>query len=321
MANRSPLDLHLLDVFATVCRLRSMTLAAQQLGLTQPAISHAVKQLEAGLGVLLIDRSRRPLTPTTSGYWLANAAARILQDTQQIPLTLRQLDRGVAVRLRIGIVDSLAVPFVPLLVKRLKPSIQYLSISAGLARGLRADLEERRLDLILTNDPALEAASGLRCPLITEPYLLAVPNGVEPGPGAAGLARLAEELPFIQWNAQSNIARDIEMQLRRLQLDLPRRFEFDQPGTIMGLVAEGLGFAIMPPLFLFDLGSMRGRVRLLPFPGPAFSRRLDLFARPGEIDTLARRIAEVSRGILRERYLPRIRRSMPWLASEFRVED
>jgi hypothetical protein len=51
----------------------------------------------------------------------------------------------------------------------------------------------------------------------------------------------------------------------------------------------------------------------------SFSRRLDLFARRGEVDTLAKRIAELSRGILHERYLPQVRKAVPWLASEFLV--
>jgi DNA-binding transcriptional LysR family regulator len=320
MPTKLGFDLHMLDVFATVCRLRSMTLAAQQLGLTQPAVSHAIKQLEAAIGVALLDRSHRPLTPTTGGYWLASVAVQILQDTQQIPTTLRQLDKGLALRLRIGIVDSLAVPFVPLMVKRLQPTIHYLSISSGLARNLRTGLEEHSLDLILTNESSPGLDGILRHSVLSEPYVLVVPRGTVVGPDTAGLAALAQALPFIRWNAQSNIGKDIEMQLRRMQADIPRRFEFDQPGTMLGMVAEGLGWAIMTPLSIFEMHPLLSRVQILPFPGPAFSRRLDLFARRGEIDTLARRIAEVSRGILRERYVPRIRRAAPWLAAEFLVD-
>lgn len=243
-----------------------------------------------------------------------------MHDAYQIPATLRHLDKGLAVRLRIGIVDSLAVPFVPLMVKRLKPTIQYLSITSGLSRTLWAGLVEHSLDLIITNEPSPGIDGIISHRVLSEPYVLVVPRGIEAGKTTSNLADLAQDYPFIRWNAQTNIANDVEMQIRRMQINIAHRFEFDQPGTILSMVADGLGWAIMTPLSIFGMNSLLSRVRILPFPGPAFSRRLDLFARGGEIDTLAKRIAEVSRGILRERYLPQVRKAVPWLASEFLVE-
>src|SRR5882757_6565770 len=73
-------ELRALQVFATVCELRNMTLAAKRLGMTQPAVSYTIKQLEDVMGVKLIDRNRRPLAPTAGGDWLAAAAAQILHD-------------------------------------------------------------------------------------------------------------------------------------------------------------------------------------------------------------------------------------------------
>jgi hypothetical protein len=61
-------DLRALQVFATVCELRNMTLAAKRLGMTQPAVSYTIKQLEDVMGVKLIDRNRRPLSPIPSKF-------------------------------------------------------------------------------------------------------------------------------------------------------------------------------------------------------------------------------------------------------------
>ena len=311
-------DLHALEIFSAVCELRSMTRAARRLGLTQPAVSHAVKQLEAVLGSTLIDRDHRPLTPTTAGYWLAEASARILADTRHIPLAMRQLDRGLAVRLRIGIVDSLSVPFVPLMVRHLQSTIQYLSINSGMAPTLRRALLDHSLDLIITNDEMTDIDGLTQHLVLTEPYIAIVPQAMAAHTFDPLL--LSENLPLIRFSAQSQTAADIESQLRRMKLNIPRRFEFDVPSTILGMVAEGLGWAVATPLSIYEGRHLLPRIRMVPFPGPAFSRRVMLFTRAGEIDRIALKIAEVSRDIVRTHYRPEILRTADWLNARFLVE-
>lgn len=309
-------ELRALEVVATVCELKSMTLAARRLGMTQPAVSQVIRRLESLLGVAIIDRRRRPLTPTTAGYWLAQAAGRILKDAQQVSMAIRYLESGKAPQLRIGLVDSLSSPFVPNLVRRLQSSVHYLSISTGLARDLRAGLVDHSLDLIITND-GMEGIDGLlRCPIFLEPYILAVPQKPDLNWEEIGLPELAQRLPLIRWNARSHIGADIERYLRRLSLEVTRRFEFDSVEVILTMVQSGLGWAFVTPLSICEVKARLPKIRTLPVPGPAFARKLDLISRAGEIDVLAGRIAEISRNILRNHYLPEMLRLAPWLGEK-----
>ena len=73
-------DLH---VLATVLRFGSMAKAAAQLGLTQPAISQAVADLEATLGVRLLDRGPRGVTPTPYGEAIARRAGEAFDALRQ----------------------------------------------------------------------------------------------------------------------------------------------------------------------------------------------------------------------------------------------
>jgi DNA-binding transcriptional LysR family regulator len=309
-------DLHALRVIHLVCQERSMTQAAQRLNMTQPAVSHVIKQLESSLGVLLIDRRCRPLTPTTAGHRLAEAATRILNDAQQVCATIRQLDRNVPIRLRIGMVESLTSPFVPELVGRLRPSIEYLSLSAGLASRLREGLLENNLDLIITNDPMEDVTTVTKHTLLAEPYVLALPNALDIANGELNLPELCRRVPLIRWSRHSYIWMDIERHLRRLKIEIPRQYEFDSAGSILGMVAAGLGWAIVTPLSIFELMPLLSKVRIAPFPGPGFSRRLSIVHRAGEIEKLAARISHTSETILRERYLPAMLRAAPWLADK-----
>ena len=293
------IELRPLEIFVAVCELRNMTSAAKRLGLTQPAVSQAIKQLEDKLELALVDRDSRPLTPTTAGHWLADAALQILHDTRQIPIAIHSLSGGSALRLRIGIVDSLSYPFVPIMVKRLKSSIHYLSVSSGLAHRLRTGLMERTLDLIITNAPMDDLDGVFRRPVMTEPYLLVVPREYTSGATKSTFPQLVQQLPLIRWSAHSNIGMQIEQHLRRMRLQLPRRYEFESAGSILGMVASGLGCAIMTPLLMFELKGVLNKVRILPFPGPGFSRRIELVTRAGEIDQLADRICQMTCRIVR----------------------
>lgn len=303
-------DLRALEIFAAVCELRSMTGAAKRLNLTQPAVSQTIKHLEDKLELALIDRHRRPLSPTTAGNWLASAASQILHNTRQIPIAIRNLDRGSALRLRIGIVDSLSYPFVPVLVKRLRSSINYLSVSSGLAHRLRTGLVERTLDLVITNAPMDDLDGVMRWPVMTEPYVLAVPRDCDPEI-AKDFPKLIKALPLIRWSSHSNIGIQIETQLRRMRLEIARRFEFESAGSILGMVASGLGCAIATPLLMFESRNMLSRIRIVPFPGPSFSRQIDLVTRRGEIDQLGEEICQMTCRILREQYLPAMIKAAP----------
>ncbi|HVX98666.1 MAG TPA: LysR family transcriptional regulator [Pseudorhodoplanes sp.] len=303
-------DLRSLEIFASVCELRSMTAAAKRLNLTQPAVSQAIKQLEDRLELSLIDRDRRPLTPTTAGHWLAAAAAQILHDTRQIPIAIRNLDRGSAVRLRIGILDSLSHPFVPMLVKKLRSSINYLSVSSGLAQRLRTGLMERTLDLIITNAQMDDLDGVVRRPVMSEPYILLLPHDY-PVDAAKDFSKLVKDLPLIRWSALSHIGMQIEAHLRRMRLEIPRRFEFESAVSVFGMVAAGLGCTVTTPLVMFECKNVLNKVRVLPFPGPSFSRQIDLVTRVGEIDQLAERICQMTCNILREQYLPFMIRAAP----------
>ena len=280
--------------------------------MTQPAVSQAIRHLEDVLGVPLVDRRSRPLMLTAAGEWLTRTAGQVLQDAKQIALTIREFEEGRALRLRIGLVDSLSDPFVPAMMRRLTPTVHYLSISSGLARTLRAGLIDRSLDLIITNDPLDDVSEIRKIPILTEPYLLVVPASINAQD--VSLADLASAMPLIRWNARSQTGADIERQLGRLRIDLSRQFEFDSARTILGMVAAELGWAIMTPLSIFEMTPVLSKVKLLPFPGPSFSRTVAVAVPPGENETIAEQIGRVSVELLQDLYVPEILNALPWLA-------
>jgi len=72
------MDLKTLEVFCRIVELRSFTRAAEAVALTQPTVSGHIKELEAELGLPLLDRAGRGVTPTRAGEILYGYARRIL---------------------------------------------------------------------------------------------------------------------------------------------------------------------------------------------------------------------------------------------------
>src|SRR6185295_19855237 len=101
-------DLSALRVFLAVSASGNMTTAAKDLGLTQSAVSQAVRHLEEILGAVLIDRSQRPLAPTAAGMVLQRRAASLVDDAESLVTMVRQVGTSKLPALRIGIIDSFA---------------------------------------------------------------------------------------------------------------------------------------------------------------------------------------------------------------------
>src|SRR5205814_5712779 len=78
------MDTRQLAAFCAVVERRSFSLAAERLGVSQPAVSLQVRSLEKRLGTQLLDRSGRRVEPTESGLKLYRSAQRLLALEQEI---------------------------------------------------------------------------------------------------------------------------------------------------------------------------------------------------------------------------------------------
>jgi DNA-binding transcriptional LysR family regulator len=321
MTNSFGFDFRSLEAFVLTCKRGSMAAAAQRLGMTQPAVSQIIKGLETSLGVALVDRSHRPLLLTASGIFLREAAEHLLAEAQRIPSRLREIEGGFPPSLRVGLVESLASPFVPNLISSLQPALQTLSVAAGLAHTLREAFLDFQFDIIITNDPSDDLNGVVRHTILTEPYILIVPESVAETDEELDLGTLSRTLDLVRWSARSRNGAEIEQHLRRLRIEIPRRFEFDSSDTLVGIVAAGLSWAVLTPLCLVNSISRLGSARALPFPGPKFYRKLTIISRAGELDKVAERLAHTSRKILREKYLPAMLRVGPWLGDQITLDQ
>src|ERR1700712_4187567 len=168
-AERLPFDLRALEVFLALCETRTMVAAARRLGLTQPAVSQIIGELETRIGVMLFDRLMRPLALTPSGLVLRDRAVFLLSEARQIGPLLRQGSDTRLLLVRIGLVDSLQRAALPALAADLAERATQAIFLSGLTPSHSTALLTRQIDLSLGVDDLADIQGLERWPLVEEP--------------------------------------------------------------------------------------------------------------------------------------------------------
>lgn len=313
-----PFDLRALEIFLSVCETGAMATAARALGLSQPAISQTIADLESRTGSVLFDRSVRPLGLTPAGSVMRQRAAALISEARQIAPLLKEVGRGRLSQIRAGLVDSLARTLSMPIAQMLRQRADAVHIQSGLTAAHAGALLTRNLDLFIGVDELTEVAGLQRFELMSEPYILLLPPGAQVPRSVPELRALASSHPFVRYSARSKTGIEIERHLRRLDLDIPAGCEFDTPFGVHAMVSAGHGFAITTPLCLAE--SPAGEdARAALLPGPKLARTLTLVARRQELGTLPKDLAVTCREALAHTAVPDLRHVMPWLGEALSV--
>lgn len=293
-----------------------MSDAAAQFGMTQSAVSQAMKRAEAQVDVTLIHRERRPLVPTEAGRVLVEhmreIAVRAERALEEVRATGQLPERQ---DLRLGMVDTFASSVGPLLIRDLMEGAIALRVTAfsGLANAHAEALMRHEIDAAITCD-MMEELDGLsRFGLFREPYVLVAPAGLGDSLKNRPLRDVLFEHRLIRYSARSHTGMQVERHLRRLRIEHPQQLAFDTSDSLLAMVAGGVGVAITTPLCLLQGAVHSPALSVLPLPSPGFSRELALVTRRREFDTLGPRIAEAARGMFKKHTLPQILAQVPWL--------
>jgi DNA-binding transcriptional LysR family regulator len=171
-------ELRHLRVFAAVARERNFTRAAEQLHLAQQAVSKSVAQLERELGVELLERTSREVRPTAAGEALLADAEGVLAAADAAFARARDLGRGLAGSLAIGVTSAVGPGILDAALAALRQDAPGLSIAVREIRPAEIvpALAERRLGVALAR--STRPAPGIAVvALPPTPAALVVPEG------------------------------------------------------------------------------------------------------------------------------------------------
>ena len=238
-----------LQVFHAVAKHLSFTKAAETLFMTQPAVTFQVKQLEEHLNTRLFDRAQGRITLTPAGIVALEYAERILGLSDELDKRLKEMGGQAAGPLLIGASMTIGEYVLPQLIGKFTTRFPAVvpTLFVGNSEAVQDRVAERTLDLgfiegdshlatLLTEvccDDELQVVCAPSHPLAREPYAL-----------PATLTRH----PYVNREAGSGTREVIDRYLQEAGVSpesLNVVVELGSPEALKGLVATGLGFAIM----------------------------------------------------------------------------
>jgi DNA-binding transcriptional LysR family regulator len=242
-------ELRHLAALEAVGRTHSFVAAARELGYTQSAISQQIARLEDAVGQRLVERpgGPRPVALTEAGTLLLRHADAIVAQLDAAQADMAALGEGAAGVLRVGIFQSVGARILPGLLRRFReewPLVEVRVREETDAADLVRLLEHGELDLTFAQLPLPDGPFEWR-EILRDPYMLVVParDELAAREAAPPLRELAGR-PLVTWRQLG----EPETYLRGRVPDLNIVFRSDDNGTLMGLVAEGLGYAVVPQL-------------------------------------------------------------------------
>jgi DNA-binding transcriptional LysR family regulator len=275
-----------LKTFLAVVRYGTFASAASHIGLTQSAVSAQIQRLEEDLGYPLFDRTGRSATLNAAGKHTVEVAEELLS------VYARLADRGGAAEqsglLRVGAIASAQGSFLVSAIQRFRQDAPgwRIRVIPGVSLNLLAQVDSGETDMAVIIKPPFALPAELKWrTLMSEPFVLLVRRELAERPWRS----LLRSEPFIRYDRNSFGGRLVDRFLRRIRVTVHDVVELDELQGIVGLVAQGVGVAIVPQAAgLF----MPKTVAALPLGDDAFVREVGLVERSSRNQQTAADFAE-----------------------------
>ncbi|TXN70482.1 LysR family transcriptional regulator [Methylobacterium sp. WL6] len=278
------LNLHLLRLFASVAQTGSFSRAADDLNVSQPAISRGVRDFELQVGCRLLDRGPRGVRVTREGEALLRYAKSLFameRAAEEELRSLRELGEGI---LRIGASTTIATYMIPSYLGsfyKAHPGVEISIVSAN-TRAIATLLLEHAIDVALVEGPVDEPGIVSEAWLTDEMVLITSPEHA--------FAREIEPVDTARLNAETFICREpgsgtreiVAEVLRNNGIRPVRSLEIGSTEAIKQLVASGLGVAITSAAAIRDQITLRTLI-VVPIHRLRMERTLWRLSVPGRL--------------------------------------
>jgi LysR family hydrogen peroxide-inducible transcriptional activator len=286
-----------------VAEYKNFTHAAEKCFVTQPTLSMQIQKLEDELGVLMFDRSKKPIQLTDIGTKIVNQAKNIVNEADRIKDIVEQQKGYIGGELKIGIIPTIMPTLLPMFLNSFitkHPKVN-LIIEENTTDEIIAKLKNGHLDCAIAATP-LGEESLKEIVLYYEPFVAYIPDN-HPSFNNKEIEISDLDLDTILLLQDGHCFRNGILNLCKNNKFLSQKhFQIESGSfeTLIKLADEGLGITLLPYLHTLDLKESN-KHKLRSFKNPKPAREISLLYSKNElkihiIDALRKTIAGVVRG-------------------------
>jgi len=274
-----------LTALTEVVAQASFTRAARRLNLAQPTVSLQVRELEARLGVRLVDRLGKRAFATAAGRELIEHAGRIAEANDRLIAAMRRHRDGWLGQVRIGSSTTALIYHLPPVLQELRrsePNIELL-LTTGTTSSIVDRIIRNDIDLGVVSLPVNDGLLDVT-PLLEEPLVAIFSAGVRALPRRITPPYLLRH-PLLLEFARAHVRALIIGWLSSAGVEVRPAMELDNLEAVKRMVAAGLGASVAP---LVAVSDENARHDLVARPlRPALTRTLALIQRRDKTDDAA----------------------------------
>jgi LysR family hydrogen peroxide-inducible transcriptional activator len=291
-----------LQYVLAVAEYKNFTLAAEKSFVTQPTLSMQIQKVEEELGILIFDRSKKPIQLTDIGQKIVNQAKNIVNESGRIKDIVDQEKGFIGGEFRLGIIPTVMPTLLPMFLNnfikkypKVKLLIEELNTQEIITR-----LNNGHLDAAIAATP-LEEEKIKEIVLFYEPFVAYIPeNNSNFGKEEIEIDDLnPDEVLLLR---DGHCFRDGVVNICNISSAHSTKFQIESGSfeTLIKLADEGLGTTLLPYLHTMDLKE-KDKAKLKHFKDPKPSREVSLIFPKSElkmhiIEALRSTIAGVVRG-------------------------
>lgn len=270
-----------LSYIAAVSRTRNFGLAAKACFVSQPTLSMQIQKLEEDLGVILFDRSKKPVEPTVIGQKIVAQAQIVLQEVSRIEELIKAEKGEISGDFKLGIIPTLAPYLLPLFLEKFTtnyPGVN-LIVEELQTQQIIQKLNEDRIDAGILVTP-LNCRGIIERPVFHEPFLVFLsPN--HPLLGLSGVSDKDLSLDDLWLLNEGHCFRDqaIEICKKTRGKNVKRKnlvFESGNLETLKRLVDKKFGYTLLPALAILGMPATEQKKKVRFFKSPVPSREVSI---------------------------------------------
>ena len=238
-----------LRVFQSVARTRNFSRTGESVGLTQPAVSRAIVELERALGVRLLDRTTRDVALTEAGRSLAARLERALDELDSTLADVAGLADADGGKVRVASSPTLSAYLMPACIAacaRAAPRVRFLLLDR-IQQHVLESVRGGEVDFGVVVEP--RAVDDLHSePILQEPFVLVTPARHRLARAASVRWKALDGEPLVLLDASSGSRRYVDDALARHGAVCKIEQELSHPTTVFQMVEAGIGLTVMPRL-------------------------------------------------------------------------